>query len=152
MHQITVFNNLSEHNLSPSAHIWYILIRYKMDSTISILVFVYTHRDTQSRATRPCFLVYSKFHVPLCMRTVIWLCVQLTGFVSVQDFQAIQWWWVTFMSEVKSCLSQEDRVRKKERLMPTKCGQLLPEPRFLLLSDPKDWIYRTVQTIGIQLL
>lgn len=29
MHQITVFNNVSEHILSPSAHIGYILVSYR---------------------------------------------------------------------------------------------------------------------------
>lgn len=112
-----------------------------MDSTISILVLVYTHRDTQSRATRPCFLVYSKFHVPLCMRTVIWLCVQLTGFVSVQDFHAIQWWWVTFMSEVKPCSQSGGQSQEKREI----------DAHSLWTTPPRAQVSATLRPKGLDL-
>lgn len=104
MHQITVFNNLSEHMLSLSAHIGIYLLDIDGYSNIHIYTCLQTHTHTththrahtQNRATGPCLRVCSKFRgrVPLSLGLFIWKVVmpfvELTGFVPVETLQATE--------------------------------------------------------------
>lgn len=153
---MTVFNNLSEHILSPSAHIWYILVGYRWIWQYPYLylstdthTYTHTHIHTHSRATRPCLIVCSKCCVPLIV----------TGLIYMESYDVIyRVYWLCPCQNLPSHVSGGSALCPRTYLLSsdgraepwgqgtthhpasTQYRQLLSVPRLLPLSDPKDFI------------